>query len=81
MLAQLDADPGGPAYLRDEAARLSALVSPSTQLAEEQQGSTRTAAMIMADAAAALVAQANYSRQDVSELLTFAPGSAAQAAD
>ena len=29
--------------------------------------------MIMAEAATSLVAQANYSRQNVSELLTFMP--------
>ena len=56
-----------------EAERIAAFESMAPKSDGQASEGGRTAAMVMADAAASLLAQANYSRQNVSELLTFMP--------
>jgi hypothetical protein len=73
VLAQLNAS-SDPSVLADEATRIAGFENISAaKAAVDAEAGTRTAAMIMTEAAASLLAQANYSRQQVSELLTFMP--------
>lgn len=61
----------GPTVLRLEADRLAELRSPSADLVQAPESSSKTAAMIIAEAASSILAQANYSQRNVSDLLTF----------
>ena len=58
--------------LRREAQRLASLESPSATL-DREATTARTAAMIMAEAASSLVAQANYSQGAVRDILSGLP--------
>lgn len=79
-LAELMQDGKVASLLRQEAERLAALDSPSATIASDV-GTSRTAAMIMAEAAASLVAQANYSRDSVRDLLGSFPAERSDRAD